>query len=640
MITLKWVDNVRPTVLIEREAQSDSGAWSQIIQRLSRGLIGGNQVKLEIYSEVFFSELSVLKDVKELFKTTLQVDEDLTARLRGILSDKNKMNAVQEGDTADPESISQELESTDYRLRLKDFQLRNLSRIIALPHSADFSVPGSGKTAVALANFALHRSRGEIERMLVVAPIAAFESWKEETSKCFSPDDPLRVDVHLGPNSMIPATSDLLVTNYHRLASDYDRLNEWVRARPTQVVLDEAHRVKQGAEGVHGRAALDLAWAAKRRDVLSGTPAPQGAHDLVALMDFLYPGRSRSILPAGAFIENQGFDEKVLAQTHEATRKFFVRTRKLELGLPETRMTAISRPMGPLQSAIYDGLIGHYRGQFQLRDNSRREFRRLGRIVMYLLEAATNPLLLLAGHDPDDIPDFTHPPLALTGDEQLSELLSRYSEFETPWKYQETIRLVSEAASKGDKILIWSSFVRNIRHLEKLLVEWNPAVVHGGVPPRDGASQSATRIREDELDRFKNDSDCAVLLANPAACGEGVSLHHWCHHAVYLDRTFNAGHFLQSQDRIHRLGLPDDTVTQFTLLLSEGSIDVPVGDRLRDKIIALSQLMNDPGLVRLSLPSGIVSDPLDQDTDSDLDSVDDVEQSDIGMILEHIEQSS
>ena len=31
-------------------------------------------------------------------------------------------------------------------------------------------------------------------------------------------------------------------------------------------------------------------------------------------------------------------------------------------------------------------------------------------------------------------------------------------------------------------------------------------------------------------------------------------------HAIYLDRTFNAGHFLQSQDRIHRLGLGDDVV--------------------------------------------------------------------------------
>jgi len=93
-----------------------------------------------------------------------------------------------------------------------------------------------------------------------------------------------------------------------------------------------------------------------------------------------------------------------------------------------------------------------------------------------------------------------------------------------------------------------------------------------------------------------------VLLANPAAAGEGISLHHWCHHAIYLDRTFNAGHFLQSQDRIHRLGLSPDVITRFTILVSEETIDETVDGRLRTKIQALATLMNDPGLVRLSMP--------------------------------------
>ena len=126
-------------------------------------------------------------------------------------------------------------------------------------------------------------------------------------------------------------------------------------------------------------------------------------------------------------------------------------------------------------------------------------------------------------------------------------------------------------------------------------------MVHGGIPPADGASAGAI-TRETELDRFRNDPECHVLLANPAACGEGVSLHLWCHHAVYLDRTFNAGHFLQSQDRIHRLGLPDGTMTEFTILLSEDSIDELVDTRLREKVAALGKLMDDPALVQVALP--------------------------------------
>ena len=114
--------------------------------------------------------------------------------------------------------------------------------------------------------------------------------------------------------------------------------------------------------------------------------------------------------------------------------------------------------------------------------------------------------------------------------------------------------------------------------------------------------------REMEFDRFRHDPNCSVLLANPAACGEGVSLHHWCHHAVYLDRSFNASHFLQSQDRIHRLGLDKDTITTFTVLVSRGTIDETVDVRLIEKVEALSTLMNDPGLVQVALPNADVGE--------------------------------
>ena len=92
------------------------------------------------------------------------------------------------------------------------------------------------------------------------------------------------------------------------------------------------------------------------------------------------------------------------------------------------------------------------------------------------------------------------------------------------------------------------------------LSEYQPAIVHGGVADRDG-----------QLDRFRSDADCHVLLANPAAIGEGISLHQVCHDAIYLERTFNAGHYLQSVDRIHRLGLKPDAETRVTILSSAGT---------------------------------------------------------------------
>jgi SNF2 family DNA or RNA helicase len=166
-----------------------------------------------------------------------------------------------------------------------------------------------------------------------------------------------------------------------------------------------------------------------------------------------------------------------------------------------------------------------------------------------------------------------------------------------------------------------------------MLAPWNPAVVHGGIPPKDSASGNSYTTREDELDRFRFDANCSVLLANPAACGEGVSLHHWCHHAVYLDRTFNAGHFLQSQDRIHRLGLSDEISTRFTIFVSEASIDESVDQRLRDKVSALARLMDDPGLVQVALP---INEMTDDSTDDD-ERLDNIDRPDIDAVIQHID---
>jgi len=553
-----------------------------------------------VRAEVFLAELAGIREVRTFFNEQIDFGEKVRSQLATLASDrKAREDAVEGAVRVSTAELAAELAANGFRRTLKPFQLRNLAKISLLPHGADFSVPGAGKTTVALANHSLQRSRGIVERLLVVAPIAAFEAWKSDSSACLvvAPT----IAVHSGPGGLIPRDTEILLTNYNRVAADYERVRDFVAAAPTQVVLDEAHRIKRGAAGVHGRAVLDLAYVARRRDVLTGTPAPQGATDLIALMRFLYPGQDRAILPESAYDEAMGRDPDVVKETSQAIQTYFTRTAKSSLGIPDPVWEIVDRPMGPIQSAIYAALVGRYRGDFSLPKESRREFDRLGRIVMYLLEAATNPALLVAGSDADDEKGFAHPPIMLNGDEPLTKLLYDYGQYERPWKYTYVQEAVAAAAARGEKVLVWSTFVRNLKALARDLSAFNPAIIHGGVPPEDAAPAGAL-TREAELERFRNDPGCSVLLANPAAAGEGISLHHWCHHAIFLDRTFNAGHFLQSQDRIHRLGLAQDVVTRFTVLLSDESIDGVVDDRLREKVSALAQLMNDPGLVRVALP--------------------------------------
>jgi hypothetical protein len=273
-------------------------------------------------------------------------------------------------------------------------------------------------------------------------------------------------------------------------------------------------------------------------------------------------------------------------------------------------------PLEGIHRQIYDGLRDQYVGSVSVSRTDRLTFAQLGEIVMYLLEAATNPALLVAGSSTHDPIDFRHPPMPIPEHSTLHDLLMDYPNYETPRKFVELARLLRENADLGRKTLVWSNFVRNLETLRRDLAAFEPAVVHGGVPSEIPGGLGVT-TREDEIGRFRTDEECRVLLANPAAMSEGVSLHETCHDAIYLDRTFNAGQYLQSVDRIHRLGLPPDAETRITFLLGADTIDEVVNARVEVKAAALGTMLEDPDLVTMALPEDDDYGPA-IDTDEDL----------------------
>ena len=482
----------------------------------------------------------------------------------------------------DADTVAETLQGSRFVRPLQGFQVRDLGKLLALANGANFSVPGAGKTSVAYATYESERNAGRVDRLLVVAPLSAFESWEEEAHACFDP--PPVVERFTG-EPIRPI--EVLLVNYQRLESGFSELAEWVAARKTHMILDEAHRMKRGWTGEWGRNCLNLANLAVRRDILTGTPAPQSVFDLDALFDFVWPGGARRLIP-----RDRGHDAAV-REVSQRIAPLFVRTTKTELELPEPLIRTETRPLEPLHAEIYESIVGRYSPLFRASRRTRFDLRAFGRVTMYLLEAATNPSLLVAGSHPHDPVLFRHPPLDVPRDTALEDLLSAYPNYETPWKFEFLKAIVEANAQEGKKTLVWSNFVRNLetlRHHE--LREYRPAIVHGGVPDR-----------AEQLSRFRTDPNCHVLLANPAALGEGVSLHHACHDAIYLERTFNAGHYLQSVDRIHRLGLDPDAATRVTILGSAQTIDEVVDSRLREKTERLGALLCDPALSVMSLPA-------------------------------------
>jgi SNF2 family DNA or RNA helicase len=297
-----------------------------------------------------------------------------------------------------------------------------------------------------------------------------------------------------------------------------------------------------------------------------------------------------------------------------------VRKTLSELDLPTPKIIEENISMGPIQSNIYKALKRRFINSKNpmIRDNA--FFNQKGKAVMSLLGAATNPGLLLSGLIEDSYLGFHWPPKELKSSKSLMSLVEEYAAHEISPKYEWILRFIAHAHKNNKKVLIWSTFVGNILALKKILKNYNPAIIYGAITAEE---------RKNELKRFQKTSSCNVLITNPQTLGEGISLHEECHTAVYLDRSYNAGQYLQSLDRIHRLGLSKDTETNIYILKSVGTIDDLVATRLNFKIDRLGQYLDDPGLKEASIP--------DDDLILDIHTALGMNSQDMDSLLSHLE---
>ncbi|MDO9198595.1 DEAD/DEAH box helicase [Rhodoferax sp.] len=485
---------------------------------------------------------------------------------------ENAVNLV----SINQETLRAELLDIGFARELSPEQARNVSKMAALSAAATFSVPGAGKTTEALAFF-FFKAR-EAERLLVVAPKNAFAAWDEQVTVCMPHLNASFCRLRGGRDKIERMLMDdprFMLITYQQLARVGDLLAAHLAKHKTFLFLDESHRIKSGTAKQTARAVLGLSHLPVGKLIMSGTPMPQAFDDLIPQFSFLYP-------------EIEASPDDIV----DKVKPIYVRTNKAELGLPPITRHRVSLPMAPLQRELYR--LMKYEVAREARDamstRSKQAFRALGRSVSRLLQFVSNPALL--GSELN----FAHP-------DMLSSVLE---EGDGP-KMRYVLRRARKLALEGKKVLIWSSFVRNVEYIAERLSDLGAVYIHGGV---DAGDEDDDETREGKIKLFHDDPQTMVMVANPAAASEGVSLHRVCHHAIYLDRTFNAAHYLQSEDRIHRFGLPKDQDTFVEIVECEGTVDETVLERLDYKIKRMAEALEDSslGVDPIALDPGDIED--------------------------------
>ncbi|WP_082331557.1 DEAD/DEAH box helicase [Lascolabacillus massiliensis] len=545
-------------------------------------------------------------------------DSFSTELISEIITDRQNIKQRRASFEIGEDEFENYLSESNFQRTLKPEQKRDALKLLSLRHGANFSVPGAGKTTTILAVHSILKKISIVNKLIVISPINAFISWEDEIDEIYKDNKPKIVRLnkfHFEDSSILKKEDpDILLVNYEKLRRNINEIVPFFINNKVHLILDESHRIKSGVNNISFNQIIKLADIAKRRDILSGTPMPQSYLDLEPQFDYLWPGEN--------IIKSQSDKDEniVIANINTSINKLFVRTTKNELGLTPPVVKYTTVPMGPIQSELYRLFKSETARVIAGIDKPNMyTFRRIGKSVVKLLQAATNPMLLSLKDD------YTTDTLPIPNNKEYWELLEDFRKYEKPVKIEYLIKRVKEITSENpeNKVLIWTYFVRNILILEKIFKEYNPVTIYGGIP--SGSDEEETN-REGRIRKFHDDPSCKIMIANPQACGEGISLHKICHYAIYLDRNFNSAFYLQSIDRIHRLGLPKEIDTNIEILISENSIEELLISRLNDKIKAMGDVLDDPYLHSLAY------DPADIPIEDEVG----IDMKDFEVIKEHV----
>lgn len=492
---------------------------------------------------------------------------------------------------------------TEVTRKLRPIQLWVSFYMVMMQRVGNFSVPGSGKTAMVYGSYAYLSAPevNKVDKLVVIGPKSSFLAWKTEFNevfgdkrelKCLNVQDPDFREEQLYKNTN---QYNLILVNYESLPK-YERALEGIINAKTLLVFDEVHKLK-GVKSERPKYAQPLSELALYKFALTGTPIPNGYIDIYNMLHFLYKdeyrdyfGFSKSELLNADYTDGEIINDKL--------NPFFWRVTKKDLGVPAPEPDYMIKSVATDdEQRVINILWDKY---------ARQPFKLYIRLIQMasnpdLLEKSINKSLFVDnGGDQDDTGmsiDFEYSDSMQDEPDYSADELEALHRLNKSSKFEKAIDKATEIIESNknksnDDVtksnpVVWAIFVDTIDKFAARMEAkgYRVAKVYGSVDPTE---------REEIIKKFqKHEYD--MLISNPHTLAESVSLHHVSHDALYLEYSFNLTHMLQSRDRIHRLGLPANVKTNYYYfeLLGQTGARQPIDDLIYNRLDKKRQLMID-----------------------------------------------
>ena len=469
----------------------------------------------------------------------------------------------------------------NYKFKTKPYahQLKALEMSWNKEVFAYFMEMGTGKSKVLLDNISMLYDKGKINGALIIAPKGVYKNWfdseipthlvnhidkkvvlwqalinqkqKDKLDTLFKPE----VDLHI------------LLMNVEALSTKkgVDFANKFLISHNSLIAVDESTTIKNPS-AKRTKNILKLASLSKYRRILTGSPVTKSPLDLYTQCAFLdeylldyssyYAFRTRYAVMRSANFNGRSVQIVVgyrnLDELAEKLKSFSYRVLKDEcLDLPDKTFMKRIIQLTPDQKKLYTQMkqmaLAEMNGKMITTSTALTQLMRMQQITCGYFKADDGTTQEINNN-------------------RIDELIDVLGEIE-------------------GKTVIWAHWQNDVKHIIKAVVkEYGEGccVDYYGLTPQSE--------RQDNINKFQNDSKVRFFIGTPATGGYGITLTA-ASNMIYYSNGYDLEKRQQSEARIDRIGQKKPMT--YIDILAEDTVDERIVKALRKKVNIATQIMGE-----------------------------------------------
>ena len=178
-------------------------------------------------------------------------------------------------------------------MQLRNYQIKDAEFLAKMPSSACFNEQRTGKTPTALEIIKIRKLTNE--KVLIITTASSLYQWAKEYNTWLNKPCIVCEGTLTKKKKLVSEWTNGLVISidsFKETARSDGLVNEILKQEPKQIILDEAHKIKN-PKSANARALFKTAKVPYKL-ALTGTPAPGKTYDIYSILKFLFPCEFRS----------------------------------------------------------------------------------------------------------------------------------------------------------------------------------------------------------------------------------------------------------------------------------------------------------------------------------------------------------